>query len=173
MALGKKSRDSLKGVHSDLKRLAYEMSRVVDAEKKRRGGVYKFDFSVRDGVRGEREQNKAFDSGNSKVRYPDGKHNKKPSQAIHFLPYPVRWPQPIKLIPGESALISEYSIKKFKKELKNYSKQLGRFYQLIGFVQAVATSLNIKVRSGSDWNRDGDIMDQNFDDLAHWEVVID
>lgn len=168
MALGKKSRDSLKGVHSDLKRLAYEMSRQVDAEKKRRGGVYKFDFSVRDGVRGEAAQDKAFKSGNSKVRFPNSKHNKKPGEAIHFLPFPVKWPQKPTLLPD----MSWSAIERYEKELKKYAKQLGRFYQLIGFVQAVATSLNIKVRSGSDWNRDGDIMDQNFDDLCHWEVFL-
>ncbi len=169
MALGKKSRDSLKGVHSDLKRLAYEMSRVVDAEKKRRGGVYKFDFSVRDGVRGETAQAKAFKSGNSKVTYPSSKHNNKPSEAIHFRPYPVRWPQKPEFQPHSSVIM----VKQYKKQMKIYGKQLGRFYQLAGFVQAVATSLNIKVRWGGDWNRDGDIMDQNFDDLAHWEVVVD
>ncbi len=162
--LGKKSRDSLKGVHPDLKRLAYEMSRRIDQEKKRRGGVYKFDFSIKDGVRGEKAQAKAFESGNSKVQYPDSKHNKVPSQAIHFRPYPVRWPQPIEF--SESKIV-------IKKKMKIYSKQLGRFYQLAGFVQAVATDLNIQIRWGGDWNRDGDIMDQNFDDLSHWEVVVD
>lgn len=163
MALGKKSRDSLKGVHPDLKRLAYEMNRRIDQEKKRRGGDYKFDFSIRDGQRSEKAQTKAFDSGNSKVQFPDSKHNKKPSEAIHFLPSPVRWPQ----------LIDFNATKKeIKKKIKIYSKQLGRFYQLAGFVQAVATDLNIKIRWGGDWNRDGDIMDQNFDDLAHWEVVV-
>ncbi len=166
--LGKKSRDSLKGVHPDLKRLAYEMSRRVDQEKRRRGGVYKFDFSVKDGVRGEKAQTKAFESGNSKVKYPDSKHNKNPSQAIHFLPYPNRWPQKPRIQP----LASLAMIKYYEKQLKIYAKQLGRFYQLAGFVQAVATDLNIQIRWGGDWNRDGDIMDQNFDDLAHWEVVI-
>ena len=161
--LGKKSRDSLKGVHSDLKRLAYEMSRRIDQEKKRRGGTYKFDFSIKDGVRGEKAQAKAFESGNSKVQYPDSRHNKTPSQAIHFRPYPVRWPQSIDF--SESKVV-------IKKKMKIYSKQLGRFYQLAGFVQAVATDLNIQIRWGGDWNKDGDIMDQNFDDLAHWEVVV-
>lgn len=168
MALGKTSRDFLKGVHPDLKRLAYEMSRRIDAEKKRRGGLYKFDFSVKDGVRGEAAQEKAFKSGNSKVKFPNSKHNKKPSQAIHFLPYPIRWPQKPTII----IAMSDAAISRYRRELKVYAKQLGRFYQLIGFVQAVATDLNIQVRSGSDWNRDGDIMDQNFDDLAHWEVVV-
>ena len=166
--LGKKSRDSLKGVHSDLKRLAYEMSRRIDAEKKRRKGVYKFDFSVRDGVRGEAAQEKAFASGNSKVKFPDSKHNKKPSQAIHFRPYPMRWPNKPELYVGMGTV----DFKKTNKEIKIYAKQLGRFYQLAGFIQAVATDLNIQVRWGGDWNRDGNVMDQNFDDLAHWEVVV-
>lgn len=168
MALGKKSRSSLLGVHPDLKRLAYEMSRQVDIEKKRRGGVYKFDFSCRDGVRGEKAQTKAFKSGTSKVQYPDSKHNKKPSEAIHFLPYPLRWPQKPTIV----IAMNEAAIERYKKELKAYAKQLGRFYLLAGFVQATATSLDIKVRWGGDWDRDGDIMDQNFDDLTHWEVVL-
>jgi peptidoglycan L-alanyl-D-glutamate endopeptidase CwlK len=46
------------------------------------------DFSVICGHRGEEEQNKAFDDGFSKLRFPNSKHNKMPSLAIDIIPYP-------------------------------------------------------------------------------------
>lgn len=49
------------------------------------------DFSVLCGHRGEEEQNKAFDSGNSKAQWPFSKHNRLPSHAVDIVPYPLDW----------------------------------------------------------------------------------
>ena len=46
------------------------------------------DCSIICGHRGEEEQNKAFAEGKSKLKYPQGKHNKTPSLAVDVLPYP-------------------------------------------------------------------------------------
>ena len=48
-----------------------------------------YDCTVTCGYRGEEDQNKAFDEGRSKARYPKGKHNKNPSIAVDVYPYPI------------------------------------------------------------------------------------
>ena len=53
--------------------------------------IKKTDFSVICGFRGEKEQNEAYASGNSKLKWPQSKHNKKPSEAVDIVPYPVDW----------------------------------------------------------------------------------
>ena len=64
--------------HPDLQIIAHELIKVMDV-------------SVICGYRGEKEQNEAFDKGFSRLRYPQGKHNQKPSLAIDIVPYPVNW----------------------------------------------------------------------------------
>lgn len=49
------------------------------------------DFSVICGHRTEKEQEKAYRSGNSKLRYPYSKHNSIPSKAMDLTPYPLDW----------------------------------------------------------------------------------
>ena len=49
------------------------------------------DCSVLEGYRNEERQNKLFDEGKSKVKYPRGRHNSYPSHAIDVTPYPVDW----------------------------------------------------------------------------------
>ena len=56
-----------------------------------REAIKHYDFAVIKGHRGEEEQNEAFNSGNSQLRFPLSKHNKHPSQAVDIVPYPVDW----------------------------------------------------------------------------------
>jgi peptidoglycan L-alanyl-D-glutamate endopeptidase CwlK len=53
--------------------------------------IKKTDFSVICGFRGEKEQNEAYASGNSKLKWPQSKHNKKPSEAVDVAPWPIDW----------------------------------------------------------------------------------
>ena len=46
------------------------------------------------------------------------------------------------------------------------------FYELIGVGKAVAYDMGIEIINGSDWDRDGDMDDQEFMDLAHNELVL-
>lgn len=112
-------------------------------------GIKIIDFSVTESHRGRRKQNKYFRKGLSKVRFPFGKHNSLPSKAIHIEPWPTKWPD---------------------KDDPEYPKQLARFYHLAGIIIGIGESLGYKVRWGGDWNMDGDIMDQDFDDLTHFEI---
>jgi peptidoglycan LD-endopeptidase CwlK len=52
--------------------------------------IQRVDFTVIEGHRGEERQNKAYDDGFSKLRYPASKHNKKPSMACDIIPYPFK-----------------------------------------------------------------------------------
>lgn len=107
-----------------------------------------FDCKVLEGYRNQADQEKAFAAGNTKLHYPNGNHNKRPSMAADVSPYPVNW---------------------------NDTK---RFYWFGGFVMGIATQLKdegkmkYNVRFGGDWDSDKDINDQSFNDLVHFELVM-
>ena len=130
------SRTRLNTCHPDLQRLFNEVIKY-------------YDCTIACGHRGEAEQNKAFDEGKSKKRYPDSKHNQYPSEAVDAYVYPVIFPS---------------------KSSKNYIKEVARYYYFAGFVKAIAIKMDIPVRWGGDWDGDYDIFDQTFDDLAHFEL---
>ena len=102
------------------------------------------DISLIAGHRGEAAQNFAFANGNSKLRWPNGKHNKLPSMAVDFQPYPM---------PTERAKI-----------------WAGLAY-IAGNMVAIAQQEGITLRWGGDWDSDGDLTDQTFNDLYHVEIV--
>lgn len=53
--------------------------------------VHHVDCSVLCGHRDETAQNMAYNAGNSKLKWPESKHNKKPSMAVDVVPYPINW----------------------------------------------------------------------------------
>ena len=75
---GKVSTQNLSTCHGALQRLANEVIKYVD-------------HSITCGHRGQAEQDKAVAAGNSTVKWPNGKHNKTPSEAIDVAPYPINW----------------------------------------------------------------------------------
>lgn len=99
------------------------------------------DNSVICGHRNAIDQNLAFNSGNSKVKWPNSTHNDIPSKGVDVAPYPSMWDDP------------------------------NQFYYLAGVVAAVARRRGVKIRWGGDWDRDGDFTDQTFMDLGHFEVI--
>jgi len=99
-----------------------------------------YDCAIICGHRGEAEQNKAFEEGRSKLKWPNGKHNKFPSQAVDVMPYPIEW---------------------------NNVKRLRHF---IGFVQGIIAVKGLRVRSGHDWDNDYDLDEEKFKDGPHWEI---
>jgi peptidoglycan LD-endopeptidase CwlK len=104
-----------------------------------------FDFTVLEGHRDKEAQNKAYKEGKSKIKWPDGKHNKKPSLAFDLAPYPI--------------------------DFSSKPKSVARYYLLAGIIMAVAWELKIKLRWGGDWDGDWDLADQVFDDLGHFEIL--
>lgn len=99
--------------------------------------------------RGEDEQNRLFDEGRSKLRYPKSKHNSWPSMALDIVPVPLPF---------------EWGAKS--------CKDIVHFYQLIAVITYEARENGHNIRSGSDWNQDGDFHDNSFDDLVHMELQL-
>ena len=44
------------------------------------------------------------------------------------------------------------------------------FHYLGGMIRGIAHQLVLKIRWGGDWNSDGDVKDNGFDDLVHIEI---
>lgn len=129
----KLSEERLATCHPELQRVMREAIRYVD-------------FSVIEGHRGKAAQDAAYAKGNSKVRYPNGKHNKAPSLAVDIAPYPIDW--------------------------SNNAKALERFVYVAGFVMCSARRLGVKVRWGGDWSPDDDMRNEGtFRDYPHFELI--
>jgi len=79
------------------------------------------DFTVLCGYRGKDEQDLAVAQGNSKVKWPNSKHNSLPSRAVDLAPYPVDW------------------------------DDLGRFRQLATHVMMTAQRMEIGLRWGGNF----------------------
>jgi peptidoglycan L-alanyl-D-glutamate endopeptidase CwlK len=73
-----KSLGKLKECHPLLQRLMNDVIKTVD-------------FSVICGYRGKEDQELAYQSGHSKLRWPQSKHNSSPSLAVDIVPYPIDW----------------------------------------------------------------------------------
>jgi peptidoglycan LD-endopeptidase CwlK len=99
------------------------------------------DFSVLEGTRSKARQDYLYRRGQSKVPWPHSKHNVSPSLAVDIAPYPIDW------------------------------QDEGRFYLLAGHMLMRAADMGLLLRFGGDWDRDYDIRDQTFNDLAHFELV--
>ena len=87
--------------------------------------IERIDFTVLCGFRNERDQNDAFERGFSKVKWPNGRHNKMPSQAVDLAPYPINW------------------------------SDIDRFKALAMVMLDEAKALGVKLRWGGDFNRNG------------------
>ena len=100
-----------------------------------------FDCTVITGHRSEADQNEAFRSGKSKLRFPQSKHNKLPSLAADVVPFPINW---------------------------NDRERMTLF---AGRVLGVAQMMDVSLRWGGDWDRDTEVRDNRFDDLVHFELI--
>lgn len=99
------------------------------------------DCSIIEGHRSGERQNKLFEEGRTKVKYPYGRHNSNPSRAVDVVPYPIDW------------------------------DDRERFHLFAGFVIGIGQSMGIKLRWGGDWNMNFEVDDNNFDDFPHFELV--
>ena len=101
------------------------------------------DITLISGYRDLEEQNDLFDAGKSHLRYPNSKHNVIPSIAVDFQPYPYP---------------------------RADNKLWGALGYIAGHAIAIAREEGLSLRWGGDWNRDGDLTNQKFDDLFHLEI---
>lgn len=103
------------------------------------------DISLTCGYRKPLEQNKMFELKRSTKRWPNSKHNRYPSVAVDIAPYPYPQYEP---------------------------KLWGALGYLAGAAKLIAREEGFEVRWGGDWDGDGDMTDQNFDDLFHLEILL-
>lgn len=102
--------------------------------------IKRYDCTIIQGWRSNEEQDEHYRTGKSKLQAGQSKHNTKPSRAVDVVPYPIDW--------------NDYN----------------RFYYFGGLVKGIASSLDITIRWGGDWNGNNNFKDQNFHDLPHFEL---
>ena len=124
---GKSSKERLATCHPKLQEVFNEVIKFVDC-------------SVLEGHRSGERQDKLFEEGKTKVKFPMGRHNSSPSRAADVTPYPVDW------------------------------DDRERQTLFAGFVLGIAQSMGIKLRWGGDWDMDFQVMDNRFDDFPHFEI---
>lgn len=106
------------------------------------------DASVIQGVRPQAEQDRYYDLGKSKVKWPNSKHNVLDqldlAEAVDIVPYingSISWKQAHCLV-------------------------------WAGLMLAAAAEEGVTLRWGGNWDMDGEpITDQDFQDLVHFEVI--
>ena len=49
-------------------------------------------------------------------------------------------------------------------------KDRDRFHYMGGMIRGIAKQLNVPIRWGGDWDSDGEVKDNGFDDLVHIEI---
>ena len=124
---GKRSKERLATCDTRLQEVFNEVIKYVDC-------------SILEGHRDKERLNQLYIEGKTKVKYPNGRHNSSPSNAVDVTPYPVDW------------------------------ADRERQTLFAGFVIGIARSMGITLRWGGDWDMDFQVMDNRFDDFPHFEV---
>jgi len=99
------------------------------------------DCTVLAGHRDAATQNTLCDEGKSQLRWPNSRHNSSLSGAIDVAPYPLNW--------GDRERMTLFA----------------------GVVLGVADAHGVTLRWGGDWDRDFQVIDNNFDDLVNFELM--
>ena len=124
----KKSLRNLQTCDTRLQRIFNEVIKYVDC-------------TIIEGHRNQDRQNKLYQEGKTKVKFPNGRHNSYPSLAVDVVPYPIDW------------------------------KDRERMTLFAGFVKGIAKGkFNVDLRWGGDWDSDFEVSDNRFDDFPHFEI---
>jgi len=112
------------------------------------------DCTIVSAWRDKLEQDELLRTGKSQLAWPDSKHNHTDtrvwrsvaeqipcSKAVDAMPYPINW------------------------------KDRERATLFAGLVLGIAAMLGHELRWGGDWDQDWEVIDNSFDDLAHFELV--
>jgi len=116
---GRRSHNNLMTAHTDLQRLFREV-------------VKHFDCAVICGYRNEKDQTDAYRNGFSSVKWPNGKHNKSPAEAVDVIPW-------------------------FAKKPHVRWSDIEEFVEFGGFVLGVASQMGIKINWGGHWKKFKDL----------------
>lgn len=99
------------------------------------------DIQILDAVRDKAAQELAFKQGHTKVHFGKSAHNYLPAIALDVVPLPINWK-------NHKAFIA-----------------LGK-----NIVMPTAARMKIPIRWGADWNMNGDLSDESFVDMPHYEL---
>jgi len=102
--------------------------------------IKRIDFTVICGHRNKEDQNKAYDGGYSKLKFPKSSHNLLPSMACDIMPYPI------------PKNVADW----------NSPEYLQKYQDLAKIVKEEAKLLKINITWGGDWKK--------FVDLPHWQL---
>ena len=128
---GKSSTKKLETVHQDLQDILNEAIKYVD-------------FGITEGHRKQELQDLYYETGRSKLKFPQSKHNKFPSLAVDIVPYVV-------------GVGYDY-------------KNIDRFHNIVYFIKGIAYAKGIELRLGCDWDNDFETKDHSFHDAPHLEL---
>ena len=110
------------------------------------------DFKVVQGHRNQEDQDRYFREGKTKLKWPNGNHNKFPSLACDIAP--------IHYDSGKGDIDYE---------------DLLAFGRVLGVIQAIANQKGVKLRFGADWDGDGHTVNRDKNerlmDAPHVEIV--
>lgn len=132
-SFGSLSKDRLSTCHPDLQAVMNELIKYVD-------------ITIICGHRDKEEQEEAYFSNRSKVRWPNSKHNSLPSMAVDIALYPIDWD-----------------------DLHSFVHLSGRVLQIADQLLADGT-ITHKVVWGGDWDKDGKTKDTTFFDSPHFQL---
>ena len=127
----KRSSEKLKSCHKDLQDILNIAIQYVD-------------FTITEGHRNKETQDKYFENGLTKLKWPKGKHNKIPSLAVDIVPFDGG-----------------------KIDYEN----LERFHNIVYFIKGIAYGMGIEVTLGCDWNNNFSTKDHKFHDAPHIELT--
>lgn len=114
-------------------------------QKLMNAAIMKYNFTIGDSQRGRVAQEKAFREGHSKVHFGSSAHNWSPAVALDIMPLPLSWSET--------------------------KQNLDRWRVLqIEIIKPLAKELGIPIRQGIDWNMNGNLTDDRWDDLPHVEL---
>lgn len=112
-------------------------------QKLLREAIHQVDFTVLCGHRTQEEQDDAFRSGASTLKWPLSRHNQFPSMAVDIAPFPVDW------------------------------NDTARFARLFGYIERIAHEQGVQIRWGGDWNANYRTKDERLVDMPHIELVLE
>ena len=135
---GKTSLERLRTCDHRLQEIAFEV-------------VKRFDCTVVEGHRSEELQNHCFDTGKSKLRWPNSKHNSIPSRAIDIAVWDG---SQRRIVWGDQS---------------QYDRETALLFA--AFFKGVAAGLGYEVIWGGDWDSDWSRKDQSFHDWPHFELI--
>ena len=99
------------------------------------------DVTIIEGVRSTKKQQKYFKSNASKIDGIKKKSQHQLGKAVDLMPYPIDW------------------------------NDRERIHYMGGMLRGIASQHpDINARWGGDWDSDGEIKDNSFDDLVHIEI---